>query len=351
MAAITTACCIALCLSLHVTASSSSSWSWSSSSLRTIAAERARIQALASQHHGASSSSSSDNDLPKHTVYTVNVDIDHFGYLVDEPTVYAMRVVQFDQWATKGGPILFYTGNEGDILNFAANSGLLYSMAQQLGARVIFAEHRYYGESMPFGKASYDIENLRYLSAEQALGDYAQLITEHLFPTYGKSPIIAFGGSYGGMLAAYMRTKYPHLISGAIAASAPVRAFEGTCDPYAFNQIITNDFIKSSPACAQQIGAAMEAAVKAFSSPDVQKRQQLTDALHMCSVPDTPVSAAQSALFYDMVTSAFVYGAMVREGDRRILCRSSCPPPTTPPPPSDCEWCRWKMACLFVVCE
>ena len=54
------------------------------------------------------------------------------------------------------------------------------------------------------------------LSGDQALADYAVLIT-HLKSTIDgaeNSPAIAIGGSYGGMLAAWFRMKYPHIVVG-----------------------------------------------------------------------------------------------------------------------------------------
>ncbi len=52
-----------------------------------------------------------------------------------------------------------------------------------------------------------------FLSIEQALADFATLIS-HIREEYSclESPFIGFGGSYGGMLAAWLRAKYPEAL-------------------------------------------------------------------------------------------------------------------------------------------
>lgn len=94
---------------------------------------------------------------------------------------------------------------------------------------------------MPFGNESYkDPQHLGYLTSEQALADFADLLMK--INADGKRPVIAFGGSYGGMLAAYFRMKYPHLVTGALASSAPVMQFPGIVPCDIFNRILTSVF-------------------------------------------------------------------------------------------------------------
>jgi lysosomal Pro-X carboxypeptidase len=40
---------------------------------------------------------------------------------------------------------------------FANNTGFMWENAQAFNAMVIFVEHRYYGESMPYGKQSFKV--------------------------------------------------------------------------------------------------------------------------------------------------------------------------------------------------
>lgn len=123
----------------------------------------------------------------------------------------------------------------------------MWEIAPKLGAMLVFAEHRYYGKSLPFGNNSFDsAQHLGFLTSEQALADFSMLL-DYLNPSKSvpprkKRPVIAFGGSYGGMLAAWLRMKYPHIVIGAIASSAPIFQFTDLTPCDAFNRILTSVF-------------------------------------------------------------------------------------------------------------
>ncbi|XP_031836182.1 lysosomal Pro-X carboxypeptidase [Nomia melanderi] len=205
-------------------------------------------------HEGFNKQLRSQNELHsaeyKYQIKTIELPVDHFSFAVED--TFKLRYLINDTWADeKDATIFFYTGNEGNIETFAQNTGFMWDIASEFKALLIFAEHRYYGDSMPYGNKSYnDSQHLGYLTSQQALADYVDLI-QYLrsTPKYTDSPVIVFGGSYGGMLSAWIRIKYPHIVQGAIAASAPILQFTGVVTCEAFARIIRSDYKVSHPNC------------------------------------------------------------------------------------------------------
>jgi lysosomal Pro-X carboxypeptidase len=205
--------------------------------------------------------------------YFEYMPIDHFSY-ADHRTFELRYFINLDHY-TAGGPIFFYTGNEGNLESFAINSGFMWDIAPEYKAALVFVEHRFYGKSLPFGNQSFaDVKNVGYLSSEQALADFAVVITylkNERISNSTHSPVIAFGGSYGGMLSSWIRIKYPHLVDGAIAASAPVFWFQNAGVPQdAYAHIVSRTFKLS--------GCSLKALTSAFSAVrEVAKTQEGID--------------------------------------------------------------------------
>jgi pimeloyl-ACP methyl ester carboxylesterase len=185
-----------------------------------------------------------------------NATIDHFDNHGAGGATYPMRYLVDDTYFNKEkGPIIFYAGNEGDVWTFWDASGFMHTtLAEEFGALVVFGEHRYYGESMPFGDQTFDRKNLDKLTVEQAMFDYVELI-KSIKQTEGLEDraVIVGGGSYGGMLSAWLRMKYPQWFQGALAASAPILFFDGYVDPYAYDDIATGVYAKADANCPVSI--------------------------------------------------------------------------------------------------
>mmetsp|Transcript_25947 Transcript_25947/g.26155 ORF Transcript_25947/g.26155 Transcript_25947/m.26155 type:complete len:525 (+) Transcript_25947:88-1662(+) len=181
---------------------------------------------------------SSHGQIEKCELRLISQPIDHFSFS-DSIGNYNQRVFFSKEFYAVGGPLFFYTGNESPVEAYIRNTGFMWESAKSMKGLIVFAEHRYYGYSQPFNPESCtNTDTLRYLSATQALADFAAVITSFTeeFKTVGT---IVMGGSYGGMLSAWMRVKYPYLVDGAIASSAPVLSFVGMnppVDDYAFNR-------------------------------------------------------------------------------------------------------------------
>jgi len=128
------------------------------------------------------------------------------------------------------------------------------------------------------------------LNVEQALADYATLIPQvkRNFFMPPNAPVIAFGGSYGGMLSAWFRYKYPHIVDGALAASAPIRMFSQATAENVFFDIITNDFAQINSNCPNLVRQAF-AEVVALGKLGSRGYNQLSQQFSLCS----PVSNSQ----------------------------------------------------------
>lgn len=225
-------------------------------------------------------------DVRNCTEFWFDQNIDHFNWATPPlgATTFKQRYYVYDKVYQAGGPIFFYAGNEGDVTLYANATGLMWENAAKFGALLLFAEHRYYGLSQPFGDNSSD--HMHWLTHEQALADYAHLLyTFKQTRMQGKlTPTIVFGGSYGGMLSAWMRIKYPNIVDGAIAASAPILAFDGqNYDSRTYWQVVTRD---ATPAAGAPTGCD-SLVRKAFSDlfalgQTASGRAQLTSTFKMC---------------------------------------------------------------------
>ena len=114
----------------------------------------------------------------------------------------------------------------GDMLETAR---ILYNEREDLSIHLLALEHRFYGQSFPFNTST--VDQLQYLSSRQATADLAHFVriltrgtTDATTDPTNSNTVILFGGSYPGMVAAFTRHQYPHLISGAVSHSAPVQA-------------------------------------------------------------------------------------------------------------------------------
>ncbi|KAH8046771.1 dipeptidyl-peptidase [Aureococcus anophagefferens] len=164
------------------------------------------------------------------TLHRVSQNLDHFDFTTN--ATFEQRVfVHADHWAP-GGPIFLYCGNEDDVTLYVNATGLMWEHAAAFGAMLALAD---LVNALRRIKATYGAENAK---------------------------TVAFGGSYGGMLAAWLRMKYPAAVVGAVAASAPILAFDGDgFDGEAYWEVVTRS------ATAARRGASVAASVReAFSA-------------------------------------------------------------------------------------
>lgn len=193
------------------------------------------------------------NDIKEGVIHQ---PLDHFAGQSSE-TFPQRYFINEEHWDRPNGPVFLYIGGEAAISTYSVMAGHHVAMAEEHRALLVALEHRFYGTSInPDGLQT---KKLSYLRSQNNLAD---LVAFHQFISqmYGLShnnTWISFGGSYPGSLSAWFRGKFPHLIYGAVASSAPIKA---QLDFSTYNEVVGESLMNKAVGGSEKcLGTVREA--------------------------------------------------------------------------------------------
>ena len=260
---------------------------------------------------------------------------DHFNYL--NPSLpsgasftFEQRYLYIDKW-WKGAPapIIFVTCVEaGPAPYYAGEYGwVIDTLARELGALVVFAEHRGFGLTYPQPAAGGDLSGWQpdaahagVLTEAQVLEDFTALAT-HLRTNLSAwdSPLIAVGGSLAGEMATWWRIRYPFMVDMALAGSAPILGFPGITDEYGWLRVATNAFRNAGGE------ACVEAIRSGYWQTAALAPAAVSAAFNTCTPATLPCHARQVAdLVMDWTPTAAELGSYPQGDIRRSQTTWAC---------------------------
>jgi len=223
-------------------------------------------------------------DPPLPDVYWFNQRFDHFN--PSDNRTFKQRFLVYEGFWNTDGPIFFCPGGESDVFGGYNHNGFMFALGEILGAFLLFPEHRFYGNSLPFGPVdSYNADNIRSLTIEAALIDYINIIdyVKKEWDIPETAPLISFGGSYPAELTIYLRIAFPNFIDAGLASSAPILFHAGKVPGGAFFQVVTEDFAEKDPLCPNLVRKAFSEILQTVKTDagreDISKRLKLCDTI------------------------------------------------------------------------
>lgn len=140
------------------------------------------------------------------------------------------------------------------------------------------------------------------------MADYAALLRFLKDEYPDASATIMFGGSYGGMLSAWMRMRYPALVDGSIASSAPIGCLSASYPRESYWGVVTRDATSAggaAPSCAANINQVF---TDVFTCMETEAyRWYLTSIFNLCSVLG-PNDGESFALFLQAAFDSMAMG-------------------------------------------
>uniref|UniRef100_A0A0B7A1H0 Serine protease K12H4.7 n=1 Tax=Arion vulgaris TaxID=1028688 RepID=A0A0B7A1H0_9EUPU len=215
--------------------------------------------------------------------------LDHFNGA--DTRYWKQRYFTNDTFYVSGGPLFVQIGGEGTADPIWLVEGAWIDYARTYNAYCVLLEHRFYGKSYPTTDMS--VENLQFLSSEQALADLAVFIND-LKQKLSFPKVITFGGSYPGSLSAWFRLKYPHLVDGAVASSAPLLAIVDFTD---YLKVVDASLRTADPSGACNAAISTATGIIQNNLTTLEGRQKIKNLFKLCDDIDPNIKTDISNLF------------------------------------------------------
>lgn len=267
----------------------------------------------------------------------IDFRVDHFNPL-DRRTFDARYFINQQDWFS-GGPIFIFVPSGFENYTQFLTAGAVFEISHDTNGMMAALEPRYYGESRPTPDTT--VENLQWLTIHQQLADLAQFIGFIKANYYGasNSRVILFGRGNGGSLALWARQKYPNLVDGVWASSAPINAV------FEYPQFMPNTYNVfnsiGGPECGQIITGAfrfIDESIRTGNTSYVFER------LRLCSPIAVELEEEVSMLFYGFsqsVGSGFVAHASYPDIDAACNIMLGVDSPDDPPENDLDAFARW----------
>lgn len=263
----------------------------------------------------------------------LNLPVDHFS--TTDRRAFDIRYLINDQHYREDGPIFIYISGSTAYADFITE-GNIFEVAQREGGVLIALEHRYFGQSRPTDDVSF--ENLRWLTVHQAVADIGRF-ANFMRQRYNDAPLILFGRDYGGNLAVWARQKYPNVIDGAFASSAPLNAILEHREyfPNVYQTIVQI----GGPECGQVIADAFRMIEEAFDAGNtslIEQRLRLCNPIDISNSYD--IARVTHTIAHDIGANA-VGNARYPDIDEKCIIMRGLDRPGEPPIDALDAFARW----------
>lgn len=221
----------------------------------------------------------------------IDLRVDHFNPF-DRRSFDARYFMNQQDWFS-GGPIFIYVPSGFENYSQFLTAGAVFEICHDTNGLMAALELRYFGESRPTPDMT--VENLQWLTIHQQLADLAQFIGFIKANFYGASTsrVILFGRGYGGSLALWARQKYPNLVDGVWASSAPIDAV------FEYPQFMPNTYNVfnniGGPECGQILTGAFRFIEESIRVGDMS---YVFERLKLCTPVALELGEELSMLFY-----------------------------------------------------